>query len=189
MMSNIQSFGCGGHLNLCEWYLDIAKSARPESHTGGSLNTMNYFLDDSDELLHNVVNSITSDGNSVLMWAAWSGSLAIVKLLLENGADTSLQNKNGCSVAHWAASGGHLETCQYLADHAFVDFDVVNYGGNSPLSHAVAFERLEVVKWLQNYLGNNSDGERAALLAREFVEWDGDNSKRREIMEMFSDFL
>ena len=121
------------------------------------------------------------------MWAAWSGSLDIVELLIENGADTSLRNKNGCTVAHWAASGGHLATCKYLALYAMVDFDVVNYGGNSPLSHAVAFGRLEVVSWLQHQIGE--DDGRAALLARDFVEWDGNNQKRKEIMDMFADFL
>lgn len=40
------------------------------------------------------------------MWAAWSQSLDIVKLLVRNRADTTKQNRNGCSVAHWAASGG-----------------------------------------------------------------------------------
>lgn len=125
------------------------------------------------------------------MWAAWSASLDIVKLLIENGADTSLRNNNGCTVAHWSASGGHLPTCKYLAEYAVVDFDIVNNGGNSPLSHAVAFGRAEVVSWLQQHIGHSGKGDdgRAALLAKDFVEWEGDDEKRKEIMEMFADFI
>ena len=53
-----------------------------------------------------LIDSETKDGNTVLMWAAWSGSLDVVKLLVRNRADTAKANRNGCTVAHWAASGG-----------------------------------------------------------------------------------
>lgn len=53
-----------------------------------------------------LVNSQTKDGNTVLMWAAWSRSLDIVKFLVRNRADATTTNRNGCSVAHWASSGG-----------------------------------------------------------------------------------
>lgn len=53
-----------------------------------------------------LLNSQTKDGNTVLMWAAWSRSLDIVKFLVRNRADATSVNQNGCTVAHWASSGG-----------------------------------------------------------------------------------
>lgn len=53
-----------------------------------------------------LIDSQTKDGNTVLMWSAWSRSLDIVKLLVRGRADTAKENRNGCTVAHWAASGG-----------------------------------------------------------------------------------
>ena len=191
-------FGTGGHIGLCTWFLEVAKAHVSASTTasgiggGGALDGMDFFLDEDDSIftLDDVVNAVTFDGNSVLMWAAWSGSFDIVKLILENGADISLQNENGCSVAHWAASGGHLEICKFLADEACVDFDVVNIAGNSPLSHAVAFGRSEVVVWLQDYIGGNGDDGRAGVLAKMFVDWsEGQDEKRKEILDMFPDFM
>lgn len=156
-------FGSGGHLEVCQWLVNTLPSIGERM---------------------NAVNAVTKDGNSVLMWASWSGSLDIVRfLLLENKADASLTNRNGCSVAHWAASGGNLELCQLLAHEGNVDFvNVLNYSGNSPLSHAVFHGRKEVIQWLLTE--KKGQDKRALDLAKEFVEWSRGDPKRREILEM-----
>lgn len=191
-----KDFGCGGHIDLVSWFIDIAKSLNSSNNKSSvNIDTTDFFIDEGDannDVFASIINAVTDEGNSVLMWAAWSKSFDVVKLLLDSGADTQLRNKNGCTVAHWVASGGDLEICKYLAEYALVDFDVVNYNGNSPLSHAVAFGRSEVVAWLKNeLLGKNGDDGRAALLAKDFVEWEGDeNEKRKEILKMFDfDFI
>lgn len=156
-------FGSGGHLEVCQWLLNTFPSIGERM---------------------NAVNAVTKDGNSVLMWASWSGSLDVVKfLLLENKADASLTNRNGCTVAHWAASGGNLELCQLLAHQGGVDFvNVVNHSGNSPLSHAVFHGRKEVIQWL---LTESKEQDKRALdLAKEFVEWSEGDPKRQEILDM-----
>ena len=55
------------------------------------------------------------------MWAAWSGTLLVVKWLIQNQANAIEENRNGCTVAHWAASGGSLETCRYLGEVVALD--------------------------------------------------------------------
>jgi len=94
-------------------------------------------------------------------------------------------------VAHWAASGGSLEVCRYLFDTAKVDFTVQNDNGNTPLSHAVAFGRTDVVQWL---LSLSSQGEEstdemlAYSLAQDFVQWtDGADKQRKEVLQLFED--
>ena len=79
--------GVGGHISVCNYLL--------------SLCTEHTMLPE-----RMLVNSQTKDGNTVLMWAAWSRSLDIVKFLVRNRTDATTTNRNGCSVAHWASSGG-----------------------------------------------------------------------------------
>ena len=139
------------------------------------------------------VNCITFDGKSALMWAVWAGLLNTVKLLARNRADSLVSNRNGCTVAHWAASGGSLDVCRYLADVLHVDFTTPIHGGSkykciclylqrvkattsflcdclltsdTPLTHAVAFERADVVRWLLK-LQSDIDNEDADEMYKE----------------------
>ncbi|CAN0365349.1 unnamed protein product, partial [Scytosiphon promiscuus] len=56
-------------------------------------------------------------------------------------------NANGCTVAHWASSGGDEIVCRYLRSKG-VDFTQRNKGGNDPLNHAVAYGRRDIARWL-----------------------------------------
>ena len=138
----------------------------------------------------NVVNALTKDGNSVLMWAAWSGTLDVVKLMVRHRADALLKNRNGCSVAHWAASGGNLKVCKYLHSTQNIDFSEGNNAGNTPLSHAVAYGRTDVVKWLKDELQIEDVGGRAGDLALDLFAWDTipDGDERKQAFTLFTDW-
>eukprot|EP00957_Ditylum_brightwellii_P050731 3846761-Ditylum_brightwellii.AAC.1 len=132
-----KEFGCGGHIEICRYLLDSIKDSKSRK---------------------DLANAQTKDGNSVLMWAAWSGTLDVVKLLVRCRADaTNVQNRNGCTVAHWASSGG-----------------------NTPLSHAVAYGRVDVVRWLKEELKVEDDDGRAGDLASDFLGWEGNMDQRRK---------
>ncbi|KAI2510492.1 hypothetical protein MHU86_3912 [Fragilaria crotonensis] len=163
--ANAREFGIGGHVHVCRYLLDQ--------------------VDDEKGL----VNRLTKDGNSALMWSAWAGSLDVVKLLVRSRADPFVTNRNGCSVAHWAASGGNLDCCRYLYETVGVDFTSRNHGGNSPLTHAVAFGRVDVVKWLRkDVLSANQDDIIAASLAQDFVAWTEGDEKRQLVLSLFDDW-
>ena len=169
-----KSFGIGGHLSVCNYILSIGDDIIPQ---------------------RKLINSQTRDGNSVLMWAAWSRSLDVVKMLVRSRADTAMTNRNGCTVAHWAASGGDLEVCKYLHGIARVDFSVENYARNTPLSHAVAYGRYDVVKWLKEDLCVEDVGSAAEGLALDFFTWanDGyvaeeDEDGRKDIHLLFNTY-
>ena len=159
-----KEFGCGGHIDVVRFFLDKC----PQENT------------------KKLVNMLTKDGNSILMWAAWSGSLDVCKLLVRNRADTTVANRNGCTVAHWAASGGNLEVCKYLHDVMEVDFTANNYAGNTPLSHAVAYGRAGVVEWLRNEVCTDDDDGRAEDLALDFVNWTEGDSDRMKVYDLFN---
>ena len=162
-----REFGCGGHVHVCR-----------------------YFLEQLDrENAKRLINRVTKDGNSVLMWAAWSGTLDVVKLLVRNRADATLANCNGCTVAHWAASGGNLQVCQYLAETVGVDFTKPNNGGNTPLTHAVAFGRTDVVEWLRSGICADEEDFLAADLAKKFVGWKEGDRNRQEVLNLFEDWF
>jgi ankyrin repeat protein len=170
---NSKEFGTGGHVHISEYLLT-------ECSEKGTVSPKTF------------VNTLTEDGNSPLMWAAWSGSLDTVKLLVRHRADTTIANRNGCTVAHWAASGGSLPVCKYLAEIVGVDFSIPNHGGNTPLTHATAFGRVDIVEWIRNEMGCDDDDSVAAQLASDFVRWnsDGDVSmarRRRQILQLFED--
>jgi ankyrin repeat protein len=159
---NSREFGIGGHPAVCEYLLAQF---------------------DSSKQRREYLNQKTKDGNSAVMWAAWSGTIDIVKLLVRNRASLEGANRNGCTVAHWAASGGNLEVCRYLYETCRVDFTAANNGGNSPLTHAVAFGRASVVDWLSKEVCSNVKDENALQLAHDFVTWADGDSHRRHILD------
>jgi ankyrin repeat protein len=167
-----KNFGCGGHLHVCRYLLNYFT----EKKSSSQLNEQE------------IVNACTKDGNSVLMWAAWSGSLDVVKLLVRHRADVFIQNRNGCTVAHWAASGGNLDLCKYLHDILNVNFAVANFAGNTPLSHAMAYGRADVVQWLLHDVGVNDIGGKAM----EMLQWtdnDGHGRTQNDLaMNLFGDY-
>jgi ankyrin repeat protein len=176
-----KEFGTGGHVDVCNYLLSICSQAEQQS-----IITQ-----------RKLINARTKDGNSVLMWSAWSGSLDIVKLLVRNRAETEVSNRNGCTVAHWASSGGDLAVCKYLATMANVNFDVENYAGNTCLSHAVAYNRGSVAQWLRDEMRVEDAGNNAENLAMDFVNWgesglglisEEEQGERKKIYELFKDW-
>jgi ankyrin repeat protein len=117
--------------------------------------------------------------------------------LIRNRAETGVSNRNGCVVAHWAASGGNLDVCKYLAGVANVNFDVENYARNTPLSHAVAYGRTSVAKWLREVMLVDDVSNNAQNLALDFVNWgesglglisEEEQAERKKISELFTDW-
>jgi ankyrin repeat protein len=183
--SNPREFGVGGHVDVCRYLMEmVQEQAARDRRTN---------VQETPVTLREYINQPTKDGNTPLMWAAWSGTIGTVKLLVRNRADPSSRNRNGCTVAHWAASGGNVEVCRYLRDVAGVDFAVPNKGGNTPLAHAVAFGRADVVAWLRGavlpLLSSPQRDAAARDLARDFVRWTGgEHASRNRVLQLFDEW-
>jgi ankyrin repeat protein len=187
-------FGTGGHADVCQYLMEEVQKTTASSKR---------------DVLREYINQPTKDGNTPLMWAAWSGTLDTVKLLVRSRADVAHRNRNGCTVAHWASSGGNLLVCRYLHDVAHADFGEPNYGGNIPLTHAVAFGRADIVAWLtKKVLLPASEGESlsswdddndvtsenpsivtARNLAKDMVRWtNGEHPDRNQVLQLFDEW-
>ena len=59
-------------------------------------------------------------GQTPLSWAARDGHEAIVKLLLEKGADIKAKDNNGQTPLSWAAEKGHEAVVKLLESHAII---------------------------------------------------------------------
>ncbi|KAL7466150.1 hypothetical protein ACHAXS_006443, partial [Conticribra weissflogii] len=127
--ANHTHFGCGGHVDVCRYLLDKAGDKKED-----------------------LANSVTATGNTPLMWATWSGSLDVAKVLVKEGsADPNARNDNGFTAAHWAASGGNLEVCQYLHEELGLQFfgkGSENGEGETPLSCALSYGRSDIAEWI-----------------------------------------
>jgi len=158
-------FGCGGHVEICR-----------------------FFLEEAGDRCNELANAQTITGNTPLMWACWSGSLEVAKLLVKNGADPHSENNNGCTAAHWAASGGHLEVCKYLHKTLGVDFRAENGAGHSPLNHAICYGRNDVAEWVASECYHSKDD--AAALQREIdMTEDFIGSNEKKVREKLQEFL
>jgi ankyrin repeat protein len=118
---------------------------------GLQTNICRFLLDaaSDDAQRHELANAVTWSGNTPLFWAAWSGNLDSVKLLVQNGADPLASNNKGCSAAHFAAAGGQLDVCKYLFHELQINFlNPIKEGGSTPLLYAMANNHKEVVDWM-----------------------------------------
>ena len=77
-----------------------------------------------------------------------------------------------------------MEICKYLYDAVKVDFTASNYAGNTPLSHAVAYGRADVVEWLRTEVC--ADDEVSEDLALDMVKWNEGDSERMKVYDLFN---
>ena len=91
-------------------------------------------------------------GDAPLHCACASGNIACVKALLEEGASTSVQNKDGEVAGHVAVKVGDLEMLQLLIDYD-CEVNIRNYDGHTPLGEARLRNRGDIVNiFIGNYI-------------------------------------
>lgn len=83
-----------------------------EAFRNGDLEELQKLLENRDGKIN--VNLYDKEGQTPLHIGAMKGDLKLVKLLVKNGADTKLANRDGWSALHIAAYGGHQDIILYL---------------------------------------------------------------------------
>lgn len=80
----------------------------------GSLDVCTWLLEQAGDVRKELACAKTWTGSTPLMWAAWSGTLPVIQVLIDAGADGLQVNNQKQNAAHWAAAAGHLDICKYL---------------------------------------------------------------------------
>ena len=93
-------------------------------------------------------DAATADGMTALLFAAQNGDTAIVRFLVEHGADIKAQETAlSRSAIHFAAENGNLDTVKFLSEHGADLQDKDAYGATA-LHYAAKSNKLDVVKYL-----------------------------------------
>ena len=77
-----------------------------------------------------VIDHQFQDGNTLLILCAKDGNNALVKFLLESGADPNIQNNQGNTALHFAIGNKDFEIADYLKKYGAQE-DIVNLQGNT----------------------------------------------------------
>ncbi|ARR00639.1 MULTISPECIES: ankyrin repeat domain-containing protein [Campylobacter] len=86
-------------------------------------------------------------GDSLLMLAAYNGSLETTKMLIQKGARVDERNDRGQTPLAGVCFKGNLEMTKLLVENG-ADIDANNGMGLTPYSFAVMFNRQEIAKYL-----------------------------------------
>ena len=92
------------------------------------------------------INSVDVDQWSPLLWAAKSGSVETVELLLEMGAASNTCDVHGNTALHVASFHGHVNVINFLLDYG-VEV-LVNHDGLNCLDYAIENELQLAVRAL-----------------------------------------
>lgn len=79
------------------------------------------------------VNDTDENGMTMLMWACDRGHLAVVKYLIEHGADPNKQDPDGQTCLHYSVSCEHLPVIQYLMALKSVNKHLTDNDGLKPV--------------------------------------------------------
>ena len=112
------------------------------------------------------LEALNPAGENALMLASISGDEALVRQLIERGADI---NKPGWTALHYAASAGHDKIVRLLLEHhAFVDAESPN--GSTPLMLAAQYGSTASVKMLLEEGAQADQKNQQGLTALDFAQ-------------------
>eukprot|EP01038_Epipyxis_sp_PR26KG_P009672 gene9672-13022_t len=94
------------------FYTDIFTAA-----WNGNLSLIKSFIESEKRLAKASDTSEHGNGWSSLHYASYQGHLAIVSILIDNGADVNNLNDFGFTPLIYAAQQGHIDICEYLLEH------------------------------------------------------------------------
>ncbi|XP_018577146.1 ankyrin repeat and death domain-containing protein 1A-like [Anoplophora glabripennis] len=93
------------------------------------------------------IDAVDADGQTALFHAALFGNAAVVRRLIEVGAQLDRKNKESKTALHMACQRGHCEVAQLLLAHE-ADMESRDEEGNTPLHVAAQNQQTELVHML-----------------------------------------
>jgi ankyrin repeat protein len=119
------------------------------------------------------VHTRSIDGTPLIVLAVAARSVAVVKLLIDNGARPDDKSKKDETTAlTLAAANGDVEIVTYLLDHK-ADIDEPGALRETALIKAVRLQRIEVVKLLLDRGADREETDAGGATAMEIAERNG----------------
>jgi ankyrin repeat protein len=128
------------------------------------------------------LNARGSDGITVLMMYIWRRREDVVEKLLHRGADVSLQEKDGDTALHAAASTGNLNMLRMLLERR-ANPNVKNKLGGTPLMWAAVYGYQDAVQLL---LEKGADPRLQDVDGVTAAQW-ADKNRRTEVAHLLSE--
>lgn len=94
-----------------------------------------------------LANSLSSEGATPLMYAAYWGKVAYTKALLSHHARPNITDSDGFTALHLAAAKGHIQTTKLLLQ-SHADVNLLNRKGMTPLMLAAQNGFEEIIRLL-----------------------------------------
>jgi ankyrin repeat protein len=91
--------------------------------------------------------NFVGENSTAIHTAAFHGADAILKVLIEAGANPNLKNRDGFAPIHWAASQGHIKTCEILIRNK-ADINAKTSAGGTALHVAASSGHSKICKIL-----------------------------------------
>ena len=134
-------------------------------------------------------------GVTPLMWAVWTGDVAVVKALLDNHTNTNMnarRTNDGITALHVAAGEGLTEIVKLLLDH-HADVNVISTGiitGITALYNAARQGHIEIVKLLLDHHADvniRSTGSKSGYTALHAAAMEGHTEIVRLLLDHHAD--
>ncbi|KAJ1479442.1 ankyrin repeat-containing domain protein [Baffinella frigidus] len=108
----------------------------------------------------------SQSGSTPLHFAAKAGRTAIVRMLLDSGADCNLKAGDGRTPLHRAAGDGHRKVCIVLLNHG-ADIVARDHAGRIPEDFATARGQAHVVALLRRARIERERAEAFAIMSQD----------------------
>lgn len=123
---------------------------------------------------------VDKSNRTALMAACNSGSVKVVKAILDQGADVNTLDARNNHAAHWAAKGGHLDCLTCMAGHG-ANFDQTNMDGNTPIHLAAMKGHAMCCKYLSQRGCNPKPKNKEGNIARSIAKDEGHKEAMKEL--------
>lgn len=123
-----------------------------------------------------------------LEWATMKGKINTVSLLLSQGADIKLQDKDGFTALHYAVSYGNTDIIRTILDFDYSTVDMKNYEGLSALQIAAKDDNLEAIRIIvKEGHANIDEVDSKGLTALHYAAANGNFNSVKDLVDLGAD--
>jgi hypothetical protein len=134
--------------------------------TAGKTGDMQKLKDALDKFGRSIINEADHNGDTALTWAAWTGQIEAVKLLLDRGAPIDGPGMHGKSALIWAVQGSKKDVITLLLERG-ADINAKDNNGETAFTMVDRNGPQEMAQFLRSWV---EDQKRLAEQRRQEAE-------------------